>query len=95
MSQSPDVVSVPTTAHTDHSKSEQSYFRSMLALIQNFLLICEGRCVGYDSEQSYSTSCSSWTITIVYFERDRFWFAEKKKVVKSCWRRAVLLFLYP
>ena len=36
MSQSPDVVLVAITAHAGHPKSEQSYFRCMLALIQNF-----------------------------------------------------------
>lgn len=76
MSQSPDVVSVANTAHAGHPQSEQTYFRWVLALIRNFSVICEGRCVGYDSEQSCSTSCSSRTVTIVYFERDGLWFAE-------------------
>lgn len=77
MRQSPDVVLLATTALTGHPKSEQKYCRWMLVLI--FLLICEGRCLGYDLKQSYSTSCSSRIITVVCFERDGLWFSEKKK----------------
>lgn len=50
MSQSPDVVLIASTAHTGYPKTDQNCFEWMLVLSQNFSLICEGMCVGYDSE---------------------------------------------